>query len=220
MSKVHISPEIRNALPEVCLGLLRAKVEVRQDVPELNALINSELELLSASMDMSDIHGLRGVGVTRQAYKALGKEPSRYRPSAEALLRRVLSGKGLYRVNNVVDALNLVSVSSGFSIGGWDAGRIQGDATFGIGREGEPFEAIGRGDLNVAFFPVFRDELGAFATPTSDSTRTMIRPDTRDFLLCLYGFEGDTGLEKGLARSRELLEKYASATDITTEIIC
>jgi DNA/RNA-binding domain of Phe-tRNA-synthetase-like protein len=99
------------------------------------------------------------------------------------LLRRVFKGKGLYQVNNVVDLLNLTSVKSGFSIGGYDVGKIEGEIQLSIGKAGEPYKAIGRGELNIEFLPTFRDQKGPFGSPTSDSVRTMITPKTEQFLM-------------------------------------
>ena len=219
MPALTISSDLRAKCPGIALGLLRAEVRISDDYPALDTLIQAALQDLQQRMTRADIHGLPEVAATRAAYKACGKEPSRYRPSAEALLRRVLSGKGLYRVNNAVDALNLVSVTTGYSIGGWDAAKIEGNAELGIGEEGEPYEAIGRGELNIAHLPLFRDAKGAFGTPTSDSLRTMVRPETTDFLMCFYAFDGPERLSPALERSAELLADHAFAQNIHTEII-
>ncbi|MCK5372347.1 MAG: hypothetical protein KAQ62_27485, partial [Cyclobacteriaceae bacterium] len=156
---------------------------------------------------------------TKEAYRKLGKDPSRYRPSAEALTRRIVKGKGLYNVNNVVDLLNLVSLESGFSIGGYDADKIEGSIEFGIGRPDEPYQAIGRGNLNIENLPLFRDASGAFGSPTSDSIRTMVTDQTTSFLMILIDFSDDENLEHFVERSVELLEKYASATLVETKVI-
>jgi DNA/RNA-binding domain of Phe-tRNA-synthetase-like protein len=134
--------------------------------------------------------------------------------SAEALLRRVVQGKGLYRVNNVVDLLNLVSVSTGFSIGGYDAEKIAGEVVFGIGRENEPYEGIGRGELNIESLPAFRDNLGAFGTPTSDSVRTSVTWNTKRFLMIIIDFGALPELEDATELAVNLLKKYAGATNM------
>ena len=151
------------------------------------------------------------VEASRKAYKACGKDPARYRLSAEALLRRVVSGKGLYHINNVVDQLNLVSIATGFSIGGYDADRIAGNVVFGIGRSGEPYSGIGRGELNIENLPVFRDELGAFGTPTSDSLRTEVNLQTTRFLMILIDFNSSDLLKDALQMAERLLKSYCSA---------
>jgi DNA/RNA-binding domain of Phe-tRNA-synthetase-like protein len=131
--------------------------------------------------------------------------------SAEALLRRTVQGKELYRVNNVVDLLNLVSVSTGFSIGGYDAGKIDGAVVFGIGHADEPYEGIGRGKLNIESLPVFRDNLGAFGSPTSDSVRTSVTLETKRFLMIIIDFGALPELEQATEMAVKLLKNYAKA---------
>jgi DNA/RNA-binding domain of Phe-tRNA-synthetase-like protein len=127
----------------------------------------------------------------------------------------MVSGKGLYQISNVVDQLNLVSVSTGFSIGGYDAGQIKGNIVFGIGRSDEPYQGIGRGELNIENLPVFRDELGAFGTPTSDSCRTGVTEKTKRFLMVLIDFGGDGQLAGATQMAIHLLQEYCQATNIT-----
>jgi len=168
------------------------------------------------NLDVEDISKLKPVEAARRAYRSCGKDPARYRLSAEALLRRVCSGKGLYHINNVVDQLNLVSIASGFSIGGYDAAQIQGDIIFGIGQSGEPYIGIGRGELNIEHLPVFRDRVGAFGTPTSDSHRTEVTNSTLNFLMILIDFGHSDELLSASKRASDLLERYCSAKNITT----
>jgi DNA/RNA-binding domain of Phe-tRNA-synthetase-like protein len=118
-----------------------------------------------------------------------------------------LQGKGLYRISNVVDVINLVSISTGYSIGGYDQGRIHGEVELGIGKEGEPYEGLGRGVLNIHKMPVFRDDEGAFGSPTSDSERTNVRPDTQRFLMVFLDFGGD---DQARTQAVELAEGYLS----------
>lgn len=219
MNPIHIAPEIVRACPALVLGCIDCQITVGPSSAELLTLIDARCAEMAGQMTVEHIHQNPAIAANRDAYRALGKEPSRYRPSAEALMRRVLQGKGLYQVSNVVDLLNLVSIRYGYSIGGWDAARIAGPMTLGIGRADEPYTSIGRGELNIEFFPVFRDAEGAFGTPTSDSERTMVRPETTHFLMVFYAFGGMKGLEPAMADAVALLEKFASATDIKTQII-
>ena len=201
---------VRESCPGVRLGLLLCEVQVAESGPSQLAFIEQKLAEVQSRLTTADIHGIPPLAATRTAYKALGKDPSRYRPSAEALLRRVVKSKGLYRVNNVVDALNLVSVQSGFSIGGYDLEKIVGGIQLGRGAEEEPYEAIGRGGLNIAGLPVLRDDLGAFGSPTSDSTRTMATPEMRFFLTVFFDFDNSAGLEKAMGTFTEWLEEFAN----------
>lgn len=186
---------------------------------ELIEFIDRQLESISNSLTIEEVSKRKQIAITREAYKACGKDPARYRPSAEALTRRIVNGKGLYRVNNVVDALNLSSVLSGFSIGGFDLGHQEGDVELGIGREGEPYEAIGRGELNIAGLPCLRDAKSAFGTPTSDSARTMVRETTKKFQLIWYDFGCSDELQAAMEFSAETMRRFDIATDIRFDFV-
>ena len=135
---------------------------------------------------------LSGIAATRRVYRACGKDPSRYRPASEALIRRQLQGKALYQIDTLVDLVNLASIAYGYSIGGFDADKMVGDTlTLGIGREGEPYEGIGRGMLNIAGLPVYRDATGGVGTPTSDNERTKMTLGTRRLVALVNGYDGN-----------------------------
>lgn len=206
---IHISPLIEQKCPNLQLGILSLEVKVKQAYPTLLQLIQEECNELSSNLAIEDISKRTAIQAGRKGYKALGKDPARYRLSAEALLRRVINGKGLYQVNNVVDALNLVSIKSGISIGGYDQDQIQGAITMSVGETNEPYEAIGRGSLNMEFMPLLRDELGAFGSPTSDSTRTMVKAQTKRFLMVFFSFAGADGLDSALTYAEKLLTEHA-----------
>lgn len=219
MINISISPEVKEKCPQLQLGCIQCHLSVKNEYPELLNLIQSELAELQQRLSVEDISKIPTIQASRIGYKALGKDPARYRLSAEALLRRVVKGKGLYQVNNVVDLLNLTSVKSGFSIGGYDIEKIQGDVILSIGKANEPYEAIGRGTLNIEFLPTFRDGLGPFGSPTSDSVRTMVTPQTKKFIMPVFNFAGDENLEPVMKNAIELLEKYAEASSIERLII-
>jgi DNA/RNA-binding domain of Phe-tRNA-synthetase-like protein len=134
-------------------------------------------------------------------------------------MRRVIKGHQLYRINNVVDLINLVSLRTGFSIGGYDAEKISGDVIFDIGTKDEPYEAIGRGGLNIEFLPVLRDSVSPFGSPTSDSVRTSVTVNTKKFLMIIVGFSGEICTSETLDLSVSLLKKYAAADNIETILV-
>lgn len=208
--RIHISPELREKCPALTLGCIQSRVRVAPSDEGLLTLLDEQAEVLAATLSLDEISRLEVIHATREAYKATGKKPGRYRPSAEALLRRIVSGKGLYRINNVVDLLNYLSITTHFSIGGYDLDRIAGDVEAGIAREAEPYEAIARGPLNIEGLPVLRDALGAFGTPTSDSERTQVRPQTTHFLMVVFNFGGHPGLEGICQEAVELLGRFAA----------
>jgi DNA/RNA-binding domain of Phe-tRNA-synthetase-like protein len=201
------------------LGCIEANVLVQESSPELLAEMENRIRQMSESLSIESISKISAIASSRKAYKACGKDPARYRLSAEALLRRVVSGKGLYQINNVVDQLNLVSISTGFSIGGYDADRIHGDVVFGIGQAEEPYSGIGRGELNIEYLPVFRDAIGAFGTPTSDSLRTGVTEETKRFLMVIIDFGGETLLDEALRLAELYLSAYCSAEQIEIRTI-
>jgi DNA/RNA-binding domain of Phe-tRNA-synthetase-like protein len=214
MVKISISPELRIRCPELRLSCIHADVIVADSGGGLVSEINKQIASISQSIVIEDISGIPAIHASRLAYKACGKDPARYRLSSEALLRRIVSGKGLYSINNVVDQLNLVSISSGFSIGGYDSAQIQGEITFGIGLHEELYTGIGRGELNIENLPVFRDKFGAFGTPTSDSQRTEVSLNTKHFLMILIDFRSDNHLNVAEQMAIRLLEDFCHATNV------
>jgi len=221
VKKIPLS--IKNIVQKKCptleLGYIQCTVKVTEDYSELLQFIESELSILQEKIKIEDISKLPTIQSSRKGYKALGKDPARYRLSAEALLRRVIKGKGLYQINNVVDLLNLVSTKSGYSIGGYDADKIDGSIELGIGKKEEPYQAIGRGDLNIECLPVFRDSLGAFGSPTSDSTRTMVTPKTSHFLMLIFNFGKHENLSEVMEEASDWFIKYANAEILKKSII-
>ncbi len=208
-----ISTQLAQKVPDLELACIECNVEIQAINNELWDEIQQKIAELSAKLKIEDIKDLPAISASRLAYKACGKDPARYRLSAEALLRRVINRNEIYQINNVVDLLNLVSISTGFSIGGYDAGKIEGDIIYGIGEPNEPYTGIGRGELNIEGMPVFRDSIGAFGTPTSDSERTSVTSETKRFLMIIIDYAASAQLAEATAFARELLVKYARATN-------
>ena len=125
-------------------------------------------------------------------------------------MRRVLQGKELYQINNAVDLINLASMEFGYSIGGFDYDKIVGDTLrLGVGEEGEPYEGIGRGLLNIEHLPVYRDDIGGIGTPTSDNERTALSVETCRLLALINGYDGDAlGVMDCAQRIAQLLKEY------------
>lgn len=214
--EVKISPEVAAAAPELRVYVVEADIENSQTDDRLWKEIACAAEWIKSTFAMDMVNKRGAIASTRAAYKALGKEPNRYRPSAEALCRRCVKGMELYRSLAVIDLINLLSIKTGHSIGGFDYDSVEGPTlTLGVGREGEPYEAIGRGQLNIAGLPVFRDAIGGIGTPTSDNDRTKLSTETRHLLMTInvYG-EGETDDEATLELTKRLLNDYAKAENI------
>ena len=181
---ITISEEFTKVFPEFAGCALTATVKNSESDEDLW----KEIATLSGSyrqvLTEETIKQMPPIHATREAYKKFGKAPSRYRPAAEALIRRIVKGEELYKINTLADLVNLASIYTGYSIGGFDLDKIQGDLVLGIGRAGEPYEGIGRGMLNIENLPVYRDNIGGVGTPTSDNERTKITLETTIFF-CL-----------------------------------
>ena len=207
--EITITNKIREACPKLVLGIVRCEVINSETSIELRKEMDEEILRFSASYLLEDINKRPEIEATRRIYKTLGKDPNRYRPSAEALCRRIIRGIPIYKVNTLVDIINLVSIRSGFSIGGFDIAKINGNIVLGVGTKEDEFEAIGRGLLNVEGLPLFRDTLGGIGTPTSDNERTKIVDTTTELLLVLNGYSGKAGLVEAVDHANRLLSKYA-----------
>lgn len=210
---IIISDEIREACPQFVGAAVYAEFKNLEYSEELWQEIRGFIEEYRAKYTIDSIKQIASIEATRQAYRRCGKDPSRYRPSGEALVRRTLQGKDLYQVDTAVDLINLASIAYGYSIGGFDYDKIDGDTlVLGIGREGEPYEGIGRGLLNIGGMPVYRDSVGGIGTPTSDNERTKMSMGTTKLLALVNGYDGD---RDNVMRCAEficdLLRKYASS---------
>ena len=215
MYNIEITENFKRLCPTFCGAMILAKIKNTESSEALWQEIRHEEDKLLDTFTTESIKQRSGIAATRQAYKSFGKDPSRYRPACEQLARRVLQGKGLYHVNTVVDVLNLVSLVSGYSTAALDAAHIVGhNITLGIGHADEPYEGIGRGVLNIEHLPAYRDEMGAFATPTSDSTRTMLSIDSTLLLVIINGYDGDKkALKEAADYTQRLLKDYAEGCD-------
>ena len=214
---------IDKQLKEECnvnLGCIFYKTNVIKTNKELWEHI--EKEVINNVKEMFTLENLTeqiNIKTSRKAYKALGKEPSRYRVSSEALIRGILQGKGLYRINNVVDTNNLISIETGYSVGSYDLENLHGNINFRIGNIGEKYQGIGKEMINIENLPVFADDFGAYGSPTSDSTRAMITEKSKDILTVLISFNGIEELEKSIDIAKKYLTKYADAEDMRSIIV-
>ena len=217
--KLSIDPGLKKKCPSVALGCVTARVRTGDSSLELLA----EMDLCEAGIlkngDPRAILEAPAISATRAGYRALGKDPARYRGSAEALLRRIISGKHFPSINCIVDIINLASVESRLAIGLYDLAKVQGDIVFRAGRSGETYKGIGKFDLNLEGLPVFCDAAGPHGSPTSDSERTMVTPSTENVAAILISFGGPQPLEVWCRRMTGLMERYAEGRELRTEVI-
>ncbi|MBR2205224.1 MAG: hypothetical protein IJ898_02550 [Prevotella sp.] len=210
---IIVSQEIESVCPMFVGAAVEAQVVNTPYSKELWDEIHELEERFRQELTTESLKDLPSIAAIRRVYKACGKDPSRYRPASEQLIRRMLQGKELYQIDTLVDLINLASIAYGYSIGGFDADKFVGDTlTLGVGREGEPYEGIGRGMLNIAGLPVYRDAEGGVGTPTSDHERTKMTMATTHLVVLINGYDGN---EQRVADNahfiQELLRKYAQS---------
>ena len=210
---VNVSQEIESVCPEFVGACVEAQVVNTPYCEELWQEIKALGERFRSELTTESLKDMTSIAATRRVYKACGKDPSRYRPASEALIRRMLQGKELYQRDTLVDLVNLASIAYGYSIGGFDADKFVGNTlTLGIGREGEPYEGIGRGLLNICGLPVYRDAEGGVGTPTSDNERTKMTLDTRHLVVLINGYDGnEQRVRENAEYIQQLLRKYCQS---------
>ena len=210
---INVSQEIESVCPEVVGACVEAQVVNTPYCEELWQEIEALGERFRSELTTESLKDITSIAATRRVYKACGKDPSRYRPASEALIRRMLQGKELYQRDTLVDLVNLASIAYGYSIGGFDADKFVGNTlTLGIGREGEPYEGIGRGLLNICGLPVYRDAEGGVGTPTSDNERTKMTLDTRHLVVLINGYDGnEQRVRENAEYIQQLLREYCQS---------
>lgn len=220
MKHLIIDKTMKEIWPDTRVGCLQYRVKVEKKNEELWKYLKKDIfkKTRDAIFDKG-INEIPNVKESRAAYKAFGKDPSRYRVSSEALIRRIGQGKGLYEVNTVVDVNNLISIESGFSVGSYDVSQISEELVFRIGQKGETYKGIGKDEIKIEALPVLADKDGAIGSSTSDSERAMITEDVTEVLTLIYSFSGNDGLEKALEYGRKYLEEYAGAQNLESWIV-
>lgn len=217
---LKIDEEMKRLWPAVRVGCFQYKVKIEKKNEDMWTYLKKDIykKTKNAIFDYG-VNDIPNIKQSRMSYKAFGKDPSRYRVSSEALIRRIGQGKGLYEVNTVVDVNNLISVESGFSAGSYDADKIGDELIFRVGREDETYQGIGKDEVNIANLPVLSDYEGAVGSSTSDSRRAMITEDTKEVLTLIYSFSDNDDLEKAIEYGEEYLVKYAGAQEIISWIV-
>jgi len=211
--RVVVSQEIENVCPDFVGACVEAQVVNTPFCAPLWEEINALGARYRDTLTTESLKQMPSIEATRKVYRACGKDPSRYRPASEALIRRMLQGKELYQRDTLVDLINLASIAFGYSIGGFDADKFVGDTlTLGVGRHDEPYEGIGRGIINIEGLPVYRDAEGGVGTPTSDHERTKIQMSTTRLVVLINGYDGCE--ERVCANAeyiQQLLRRYAQS---------
>lgn len=178
---------IKVLIPQLKLGAFVIKgVKVQKKNPQLWKEIEAECKRLSENYKGKNLGEIEGIKAVRRLYSSVGMEPTHFRPSSEALLRRVLKGRSLYQINSVVDLNNLYSLKFLLPMGLYDLDKIKGNLTIRLGKQGEFYQGIGKDKVNVEGRIIMVDEEKICGGPTADSVQTMITLDTKNILLTMY----------------------------------
>jgi DNA/RNA-binding domain of Phe-tRNA-synthetase-like protein len=216
--KIIIDSELKQKCPGFQIGVLQFEASPAI-VPELDQKIQKIEEAIQKQYKLAEVLKIPNIAAAREGYKALGKDPSRYRLAVESLYRRIVKGNSLYRINNLVDLGNVLSLETMRSIAVLDQDQIVGDTiTIRIGRD-ESYEGIGRGNLNIENIPVYCDEVGPFGSPTSDTERTMITERTKNVLLFIISFNGYNKILEDIELTKDLYTRYSQAKNFSYELI-
>ena len=211
---IEIDKDLKKMLPHIKLGCIICDVRYE----ESNSLLTETLETfigdIKGKVALEEVSKLDNIFHTREAYKVLGKKPGRYRPSAEALHRRIIRELGLYKLNNIVDVTNLISLKTRFSIGTYDMSKIGSKIIATVGKEGDSYEGIRKEELNICNLPVLADDKGKFGNPCSDSKRAMIDKNTKQILMLIWSFSEDSNLASAIEYAVDSLAKFCYASNI------
>lgn len=184
---IYFSSDIQNKISGLKLGLLvgnNLSVHKQSDLvtehyKHLEDLIKAKFADRPPSSDPV-------VSAVRRMYRRIGWEPTQYRPSSEAMIRRFLKDKGLYRINNLVDLGNVISTRFHLPMGLYDSDQIADAITIDVGKEGETYQGISKDLIHATGKLILRDKEGVFGNPTADSERTSIRQETKNILVIFF----------------------------------
>lgn len=178
---------------------------VRSPEPNLDAALTAAVSAIRAWPGAPATTDL-----VRAMYKRVGIDPTKTRPSSEALFRRIRRGDPFPRVNGVVDVINWTSVETQLPFGVYDLDRIQGDVTLRLGRDGEEYAGIRKDTVHVAGRLTLADEAGPFGNPTSDSARTMVTTAATRVLVVVFAPVGAAAAgERAAELTRQRLLAHA-----------
>jgi len=216
--EVKIDQVITEKTPNFHIGVLECNVLVYEEA-KVDDLVKEFEEKTNNNIDILDVVNLDTIIDGRNAYKKYGKDPSRYRLAVESLYRRLSKGNKLYRINNVVDLGNVISIKTRRSVAVLDYNNIDGNILIRLGTKNDDFYGIGRGKLNIENIPVYVDNVSPFGSPTSDTERTMITAKTTKILLFIISFNGIRNLNDELEYAKAIYEQYAKGSNFKSKII-
>ncbi len=215
---ILIDKNIKEKTKDFYIGVMSCDIEIYED-DNLTKIVNNYEEKINETISIEDVIKLDKIKDARDAYKAYGKDPSRYRLATESLYRRLSKGNKLYRINNVVDIGNILSLTFRKSVAVLDYNKIIGDINIRLGTSSDEYYGIGRGKINIENIPLYEDDISPFGSTTSDTERTMITKTTSKILLFIVSFSGYSDLNSELEYAQELYERFAKGSNFRQYVI-
>lgn len=210
--KINIDLELKNKLPDFSVIAYTMTVDnnTTEDVDNLILMVK---EKYTNFVPLTEVVTIPKIKVSRDGYKKLGKDPSHTRLACEALLRRMIKGDDLYRLGDIIDLGNILSIETMRSVCVVDLDKIDGDVTIRIGTKDDIYFGINRGQINVDKIPLYTDKIGPFGNPTSDTDRTKVTSSTENILIMIICFN-----QEDMVKDEEILlslyQKYTNARNI------
>lgn len=215
---ISIDKDLKEKTKDFYIGVMTCDVKIYED-SNIDKIIHDYEKKIHDAISIEDVIKIKKIKDARDAYKVYGKDPSRYRLATESLYRRLSKGNKLYRINNVVDIGNILSLEFRKSVAVLDYAKISGNINIRLGKKDEEYYGIGRGKLNIENIPLYEDDIGPFGSTTSDTERTMITDKTKKILLFIVSFSGESNLNTEILYAKKLYEDYAKATNFEYFII-
>lgn len=207
---------IDSCLKKVNLNVIAYTLDVKNQITtEVENLTKTQINEVMTKYKIEDVVNIPKLKKSRDAYKKLGLDPSRYRLATESLIRRIVKNKGLYKINDIVDLGNILSIKTLRSVCVVDLDKIKGDIFITQGLNTDVYEGINRGIINITNMPVYQDDLGNFGTPTSDTMRTAVNDNTSKILVMIICFGQDDEDNQDEKLLIDLYQKYANGTNFT-----
>lgn len=210
--KIKIVEQLLEKIPNFLVIPYTMEVD-NQKTNAVEELLLALKEKYTNFVPATEIVTIPKLKVSRDGYKKLGKDPSHTRLACEALLRRLIKGDNLYRLGDIIDLGNVLSIETMRSVCVVDLDKIVGDVVIRIGTKEDVYYGINRGLINVDKIPLYTDDLGPFGNPTSDTDRTKVTGSTKNILIMIICFNQDD-IEKDENIMLELYKKYANARNI------
>ena len=209
---LRISNDLKELIPTFSVIAYKIDFDEKFNAMQQSKLVDEYLNNIYKSYptiyNYDEITKIPKLKLTRDGYKKMGKDPSHTRPACEALLRRVVKGNELYRLGDVIDLGNILSIETLRSVCVVDSDKLVGDIVIRLGKSSDNYEGINRGIINVTNIPVYTDEMGPFGCPTSDTLRTAVTATTKSILVMIICFDD---FEKDIDEKR-LVQLYQTNT--------